>query len=93
MQRCKAKSKQSGEQCKNFAIKGRGVCRMHGALGGPKTVVGLLRCKQAPMKHGYYCKEEQEELKMLQKLAKRDLRTEKLAAIPPYLRYYFIQGP
>ena len=31
MQRCKAKSKRSGEQCKNYAIKDYGVCRMHGA--------------------------------------------------------------
>lgn len=28
--RCKAKSKQSGEQCKNSAIVGRGVCHIHG---------------------------------------------------------------
>lgn len=28
MQRCKAKSKRSGEQCKNFAIKQFGVCRI-----------------------------------------------------------------
>ena len=77
MQRCKAKSKQSGDQCKNYAINGGQVCRMHGARGGPKTFKGLIRCKQAPMKYGFYCKEEQEELKLLRKLAKGDYNTEK----------------
>lgn len=32
---CKAKSKQSGQRCKNWAIPGYKVCRMHGA-GTPK---------------------------------------------------------
>lgn len=30
MPQCKAKSKRSGEQCKNSAMKGRGTCRFHG---------------------------------------------------------------
>ena len=32
--RCKATSKLSGERCKNAAVKGYDVCRMHGARGG-----------------------------------------------------------
>ncbi len=32
--RCKAKSKRSGLPCKNPAVKGWSVCRMHGAGGG-----------------------------------------------------------
>jgi len=57
MQRCKAKSKRSGEQCKNYAIKSYCVCRMHGGRGGPKTKQGYLVCKKAPQKHGMYNRE------------------------------------
>lgn len=32
--RCTAKSKRSGKICKNPALKGWKVCRMHGARGG-----------------------------------------------------------
>lgn len=32
--RCKAKSKRSGVKCKNGAVTGWEVCRMHGARGG-----------------------------------------------------------
>lgn len=63
MQRCKAKSKRSGEQCKNFAIKNYGVCRMHGAYGGPKTRQCLITCKKAPFKHGCYSYEALQDLK------------------------------
>lgn len=34
--RCTAKSKRTGEPCKNPAVKGWSVCRMHGARGGSK---------------------------------------------------------
>lgn len=57
MQRCSAKSKRSKKRCKNFAIKGCGVCRMHGAGGGPKTFEGRAKCKKVPLKHGFYSKE------------------------------------
>jgi hypothetical protein len=57
MQRCRAKSKRSAEQCKNYAVKGWAVCRMHGARGGPKTSSGYLACKKASMQHGMYCRE------------------------------------
>lgn len=32
--RCKAKSKRSGLRCKAPAVRGKHVCRMHGAGGG-----------------------------------------------------------
>jgi len=36
--RCAARSKRSGEQCKNFALRGKRVCRIHGGLSsGPKV--------------------------------------------------------
>src|SRR4051794_18438369 len=38
MARCHAKSKQSGEQCKNACVKGYTVCRFHGAGGGRKPL-------------------------------------------------------
>ncbi len=71
MQRCRAKSKRSGAQCKNFAIKGWGVCRMHGARGGPKTRQGLFACKKGPYKHGLYSYEALQELKECHKLMKK----------------------
>lgn len=73
MQRCKAKSKRSGKQCKNYALKNWGVCRMHGAKGGPKTREGYLLCKRAPSKHGMYSRESLEELKALRKMLKTPL--------------------
>lgn len=68
MQRCKAKSKRSGEQCKNYAIKKWGVCRMHGAKGGPKTKAGLIKCTIMPLKHGFYSKAIKEEKKQIRSL-------------------------
>jgi len=70
MQRCKAKSKRSGERCKNFAIKGWGVCRMHGARGGPQTEKGKQKCKSSPLKHGWYTPEGALERKMLKRILK-----------------------
>ena len=32
--RCRAKSKRSGKQCCAPAVRGKTVCRMHGAFGG-----------------------------------------------------------
>lgn len=72
MQRCRAKSKRSQQQCKNYAIKGWGVCRMHGAYGGPKTQRGLLTCKRASFKHGLYSKEMIAEMRLLRRLLKSD---------------------
>ncbi len=72
MQRCKAKSKRSGEQCKNYAIKDRGVCRMHGAYGGPKTHKGLLICKEASFRHGFYTQEFKKEMEFMKKLLKKE---------------------
>lgn len=57
MQRCSARSKRSGERCKNYAVRGFSVCRMHGARGGPRTCQGKERCRTAPLKHGFYSKQ------------------------------------
>ncbi|WP_400162910.1 hypothetical protein ACAF76_008360 [Brevibacillus sp. TJ4] len=43
-QRCKARSKQRGEQCKNWAKPGWDVCRFHGAGGGaPKRNTNAVK--------------------------------------------------
>ncbi|MEM1009430.1 MAG: hypothetical protein AAGJ35_10525, partial [Myxococcota bacterium] len=54
--RCAAKSKRSGKRCKNPAVKGWNVCRMHGARGGaPKgSANGNYR-------HGGFTAEAQEQ--------------------------------
>ncbi len=70
MQRCKAKSKRSQQQCKNYAIKGTTVCRMHGARGGPKTDQGRYNCKKGPTKHGMCCRKRLDELKFLRAILK-----------------------
>ncbi len=36
MPRCTAKSKRTGNPCRNPAVRGWAVCRMHGARGGAK---------------------------------------------------------
>lgn len=46
--RCKARSKRSGERCRGPAVRGKQVCRMHGAGGGaPKG-------NRNALKHGFY---------------------------------------
>lgn len=59
---CQAKSKQSGNRCKNVAVRNRKVCHIHGGKtpkhnSGPKTKEGLLRQKLASCKHGLRSKE------------------------------------
>lgn len=53
-QRCLAKSKRTGKQCRAPAAKGRTKCRFHGgASTGPKTVQGRKRCAVAKTIHGF----------------------------------------
>ncbi len=70
MVQCKAKSKRSGVQCKNNAVKKKTVCRMHGACAGPKTVEGINSIKKSNTKHGMYTKELIEERKKYRQLYK-----------------------
>lgn len=78
IQICKAISKQSKKQCKNFATKGKCVCRIHGGRStGAKTVEGLQRKKMASWKHGFRSKEAKAEargVKSLIKLCEESLR-------------------
>ncbi len=63
--RCSAKSKRSGEQCKSWAVRGKKVCRMHGAFAGAKTKEGRARQIQAVTKHGFFSKEGKEEARQI----------------------------
>lgn len=48
---CKAHARTTGEQCKNFAINNKSVCRMHGAFStGPRDQEG----NKNAVKHGLY---------------------------------------
>ena len=61
---CKAKSKRSGTQCRNNAVKERSVCRMHGGCSrGAKTNEGLRRMKESKITHGKFTKESVAEKK------------------------------
>lgn len=57
MNQCEAKSKRTGERCRNRPMKGKGVCRMHGG--------------KSPIKHGLYSKYENPEARGHIEAAKR----------------------
>jgi hypothetical protein len=62
--RCTAHSKRSGYLCKNPAVRGWAVCRMHGAGGG---------CKSGPehpnYRHGVRAKEMSEVCALIRELS------------------------
>lgn len=73
---CQAKSKQSGEQCKNFAVRNRKVCHIHGGKTpmhnkGPKTQEGKLKQKMGSWKHGFYSIESATERQAIQKFTRQ----------------------
>jgi hypothetical protein len=71
MGRCTAKSKRSGNQCKNWAIRKKTKCRFHGGKStGPRTKTGKEKSRQAHLKHGFRSKQYQEELKIVRNLIK-----------------------
>ncbi len=60
--RCRATSKRSGNRCQAPAVKGKAVCRMHGAGGGaPKGNSNAL-------KHGLYGQEAIERRRLIAEL-------------------------
>ena len=66
---CGAKSKRNaGRPCQQPAMKNR-KCRLHGGkCAGPITKKGLLHCKRANWKHGFYSHESFEERKTIKNL-------------------------
>jgi hypothetical protein len=68
---CQAQSKQSGQRCKNFSVKGKRVCHIHGGKStGAKTKEGKLRQKMGRWKHGLRSKEALAEAKQLREFMK-----------------------
>jgi len=61
---CKAKSKRSGKKCKNFCVKGKAVCHIHGGKSTGPSEKGRHRIKALKTKHGHYSKETIEERRM-----------------------------
>lgn len=70
MVQCKAKSKRSQMQCRKHAVKGKAVCRFHGAYSGPKTSEGIARIKEAKTTHGRFTKEAFAERRAFRELIK-----------------------
>lgn len=68
---CQALSKQSQQQCKNFSVKGKRVCHIHGGKStGAKTKEGKIRQKMANWKDGLRSKEAKAEAKQLREFMK-----------------------
>lgn len=79
---CQAKSKRSGQRCKNFAVKAKRVCHMHGGKStGPRTKKGLMKAASANLKHGWNTKAALAEVKFLKQLF-RDCK-KKFGAMKP----------
>ena len=71
MNQCEAKSKRSGQRCKNWPIRGKNTCRFHGGCStGPKTSAGKKRVIDTHYKHGYRSKNAIEENKRVRQLIK-----------------------
>ena len=69
---CLAKSKQSGKRCKNFASKGKSVCRIHGGRStGARTDAGKARQERASWKHGLRSKEAVDESRFFREWVKK----------------------
>jgi hypothetical protein len=70
--RCKAKSKQTGERCKQLAVAGREVCHWHGGAS--------LSGRQHPgYRHGEHSKRGRAELAYVNRLGKALEKLEKAA--------------
>ena len=68
---CQAKSKQSGQQCRNFSTKGKRVCRIHGGKStGSRTQEGRQRQEKVNWKHGLRSKKAREESRFIRELIK-----------------------
>jgi hypothetical protein len=61
--RCKARSKQSGQKCQGFCVKGFSVCRMHGARSNPRR-----GREHGRYKSGYYTHEAVADRKIITEL-------------------------
>lgn len=66
MAQCTATSKRSKERCKNWAIRQKNTCRMHGGIAkGPRTRRGRERARLAVLKHGGFSQKSMREYREL----------------------------
>lgn len=66
---CVAKSKQSGSRCKNYTIKNKTVCWIHGGKSkGPSTARGREKIRKSKTKHGMYSQIAIDERKLFRDL-------------------------
>jgi len=71
MSRCTAKSKRSGKQCKNWAMRKKSRCRFHGGKStGPKSQAGRERIRTLHYQHGLRSKEAEKRQKETRQLIK-----------------------
>jgi hypothetical protein len=67
--KCVAKSKQSGSRCKNYAVKNKTVCWIHGGKSkGPSTAKGREKIRKSKTKHGMYSQMAIDERKLFRDL-------------------------
>ncbi len=68
--RCNARSKRTGQACRQPAMANR-KCRLHGGLStGPKTLDGRERSRKTRWEHGFYSVDAKQERKSLTDLLK-----------------------
>ena len=73
--RCHARSKRSQLQCCKAAMRGKSVCRSHGAMStGPKTSHGRKRCAKVNYVHGRETR------------AKRQIRADKFREMKAWMK-------
>ena len=70
---CQAKSKQSGKRCRNFSVRDRHVCHIHGGKtprqnSSVRSVEGKQRQKMGSWKHGLRSKEAKEEARQVRQM-------------------------
>ncbi|MCE3234978.1 MAG: hypothetical protein K0Q50_1158 [Vampirovibrio sp.] len=66
--RCGAKSKRTGNPCKQPAM-ANGRCRLHGGKStGPKTTEGFERCRKARLINGFYSQQAKNEQRHFRQL-------------------------
>ncbi|MGD2169927.1 MAG: HGGxSTG domain-containing protein [Chlamydiota bacterium] len=72
MGKCSAKSKRSGEQCKNWAIRGKTKCKFHGGKSiGPRTAIGKEKARQAHVTHGLKTQQNLQQVKQIRQLIEK----------------------
>ncbi len=84
--RCQAKSKRTGKQCGNWAMKGKRVCRNHGGLStGPKTETGRENIQLAQLETGEHLTGDLKKKYIRKVLFKAFTDAELLEILPGYI--------